>query len=124
MKKLILPVLLAAGLLLSAEGYAQQAVKVDQNFDIQLTDELLQQKYVILDVSGLQFKDEATAQKYFKSIANNLIEFHLDYATQTVTMMLYPDRLGKFTWTLEDWNKYVDNMSTRCSSTYTSFLNQ
>ena len=45
MKKLILPVLLAAGLLLSAEGYAQQAVKVDQNFDIQLTDELLQQKY-------------------------------------------------------------------------------
>ena len=101
MKRLILPVLLAAGMLLSAEGYGQQAVKVDQNFNIQLTEDLLQQKFVQLDISGLSFKDEATATKYFNSIENNLVEFVLNYEAKTATMMLYPDRLGKFTYTLE-----------------------
>ncbi|MBK9455437.1 MAG: hypothetical protein IPO24_07530 [Bacteroidetes bacterium] len=124
MKRLILPVLLAAGMLLSAEGYGQQAVKVDQNFNIQLTDDLLQQKFVQLDISGLSFKDEATATKYFNSIENNLVEFVLNYEAKTATMMLYPDRLGKFTYTLEDWNKYIATMSQRCSSNYNSFLNQ
>lgn len=124
MKRLILPVLLAAGMLISAEGYGQQAVKVDQNFNIQLTEDLLQQKFVQLDISGLSFKDEATATKYFNSIENNLVEFVLNYEAKTATMMLYPDRLGKFTYTLEDWNKYIANMSQRCSSNYNSFLNQ
>ncbi|MBK8343840.1 MAG: hypothetical protein IPL12_11325 [Bacteroidetes bacterium] len=124
MKRLILPVLLAAGLLLSVDGYAQTAVKVDKNFSIQLTDELSQQKFVQLDISDLQFKSEADAQKFFKSIANNLCEFKVDYAAKTAVMMLYPDRLGKFTWTLDDWNKYVGDMSARCSATYNSFLNQ
>lgn len=124
MKRLILPVLLAAGLLISADGYGQQATKVDPNFTIQLTESMLQQKFIQLDISGLQFKDEVTAQKFFKSIQNNLVEFRVDYTAQTALMMLYPDRLGKFTWTLEDWNEYVGNMSTRCSSTYSSFLNQ
>ena len=109
MKRLILPVLLAAGMLLSAEGYGQQAVKVDQNFNIQLTEDLLH---------------EATATKYFNSIENNLVEFVLNYEAKTATMMLYPDRLGKFTYTLEDWNKYIATMSQRCSSNYNSFLNQ
>ncbi len=124
MKRLILPVLLAAGLLISAQGYAQQATKVEPDFNIQLTESMLQQKFIQLDISGLQFKDEVTAQKFFKSIGNNLVEFRLDYTSKTAIMMLYPDRLGKFTWTLADWNEYVGNMSTRCSSTYSSFLNQ
>ena len=120
MKQLIMPVLLATGLLLSVSGFAQQAVKVDQSFTIELTDQLLEQKYVSLDISDLKFKNE----KFFKSIANNLVEFNLDYASKKVTMVLYPERTGKFTYTLADWNTYIDNMAKRSSSTYNSFLNQ
>lgn len=124
MKQLIMPVLLATGLLLSVSGFAQQAVKVDQSFTMELTDQLLEQKYVTLDISDLKFKNEQEAQKFFKSIANNLVEFNLDYASKKVTMVLYPERTGKFTYTLADWNTYIDNMAKRSSSTYNSFLNQ
>lgn len=124
MKQLIMPVLLATGLLLTVSGFSQQAVKVDQSFDIELTDQLLQQKYVALDISGLQFKNEIEAQKFFKSIANNLVEFNLDYASKKATMVLFPERTGNHVYSLEDWNVYIDNMSSRCSSTYNSFLNQ
>lgn len=119
-----MPVLLATGLLLSVSGFAQQAVKVDQSFNIELTDQLLQQKYVTLDISDLQFKNELEANKFFKSIANNLVEFNLDYASKKATMVLFPERTGNHIYTLEDWNAYIDNMSTRSATTYNSFLNQ
>jgi len=124
MKQLIMPVLFATGLLLSVSGFAQQAVKVDQSFNIELTDQLLQQKYVTLDISDLQFKNELEANKFFKSIANNLVEFNLDYASKKATMVLFPERTGNHIYTLEDWNAYMDNMSTRSATTYNSFLNQ
>ena len=124
MKRLIIPVLLAAGLLFTSVGFGQQVVKVDQNFSIQLTDQLLQQKSITLDISVLQFKDEANAVKFFHSIANNLVEFKLDYASKTATMNLFPERLAGHAWTLNDWNEYISTMSNRCSVTYNSFLNQ
>lgn len=77
MKRLILPVLLAAGLLLSVDGYAQTAVKVDKNFSIQLTDELLQQKFVQLDISDLQFKSEADAQKFLNQSLTTFVNSKL-----------------------------------------------
>lgn len=124
MKRLILPVLLTVGLLFSISGYGQQAIKVDQSFNLQLTESILQQKFVQVDFSSLQFKDEVVAQKFFKSIENNLVSFTVDYASNTATMVIYPERLGKFTWTLDDWNTYFGNMSTTCSANYASFLNQ
>lgn len=121
MKKLLMPVLLAAGLLFTVAGYSQDAVKIDHQFQVQLTDAMLQSGAVQIDISALQFADEATAQKYFKSIANNLVEFTLDYNTHTATMHLFPERLGKHTWTLADWNAYLQTMSARCSETYQAF---
>ncbi len=123
-KRLIIPVLLAAGLLFTTAGICQQVVKVDQNFTIQLTDQLLQQKSITLDISALQFKDEANAVKFFNSIKNNLVEFSLDYSTKTATMNLFPERLGTHEWTLANWNEYISGMGQRCTTTYNSFLNQ
>ncbi len=124
MKPLFKPLLIAIGLLFTVSGYTQNAVRVDQNFKVQITDQLLQQKFVTLDISDLQFKSELEAQKYFHSIENNLVEFNVDYSAKTATMLLFPERIGNHTWTLDDWNAYIANMSTRCSTTYNAFLNQ
>jgi hypothetical protein len=124
MKRLILPVLLTVGLLFSISGYGQQAIKVDQNFNLQLNESILQQKFVQLDFTSLQFKDEVVAQKFFKSIENNLVSFTVDYASNTAMMVIYPERLGKFSWSLEEWNTFIANMSPSCSANYASFLNQ
>ncbi|HMZ88887.1 MAG TPA: hypothetical protein PK511_12030 [Chitinophagales bacterium] len=121
MKKLLMPVLLAAGLVFATAGYSQDAVKFDQHFQVQLTDAMLQSGSVVMDISDLQFTDEAAAQKYFNAIRNNLVEFTLDYSAHTVTMHLYPERLGKHTWTLSDWNAYLANMAERNAETYQSF---
>jgi hypothetical protein len=121
MKKLLMPVLLAAGLMFTTAGFSQDAVKVDHQFQIQLTDAMLQSGALQVDISALQFADEATEQKYFKSIANNLVEWTLDFNAQTATMHLFPERLGKHTWTLSDWNAYLQTMSTQCAETYKAF---
>ena len=122
MKRFITPVLLTAALLFSASGFTQ-TVKLDDHFSIQLTSQTLEQKSVQFDITGLNFKDEADAQKFFNSIQNNLVNFSVDYATKTATMFLYPERLGKTIWTIEDWNQYLDATSQRCTTTYQSFSN-
>lgn len=122
MKRLITPALLVVALLFSASGFAQ-SVKLDDHFSIQLTSQTLAQKSVQFDISGLNFKDEATAQKFFNSIQNNLVTFSVDYAAKSATMFLYPERLGKTIWTIEDWNQYLDSTSKRCATTYQSFSN-
>jgi len=124
MKRFIMPVLLASGLLFTVCGFGQQAVKLDQQFNLQLTDELIQQQYVEYDFSALQFTNEAAAAKFFKSIENNLVSFSIDYTSKIATMKLYPERLGKHTWTLDQWNSYMSGTTQRCTTTYQSFLHQ
>lgn len=124
MKRLILPVLLVAGLLFATGAFAQQTVKVDRSFSVTLTDQILQQKTVDLDISGLQFKDAATAEKFFHAIANNLIDYSVDYGAKKVTMHLYPERLNGQSWTVENWNEYMSLSSKQSASTYNAFNNQ
>ncbi len=122
MKRFITPLLLTAAMLVTVSGFSQ-SVKLDDHFSIQISDQTLQQKTVQFDITGLNFKDEPTAQKFFNSIQNNLVSFSVDFTAKTATMYLYPERLGKTVWTIEQWNDYMDATSIRCSTTYQSFSN-
>ncbi len=124
MKRFLLPTLLAVGLFLTVSGYGQEAVKVDRQFNIQLTESMLLQKSVQLDISGLQFRDEAMAVKFFNAIENNLVEYTVDFQNKTAVMQLFPERLGKHTWTLEQWNTYMNTAGTNSAETYKAFDNQ
>jgi len=124
MKRFLLPTLLAVGLFLTVSGYGQEAVKVDRQFNIQLTESMLLQKSVQLDNSGLQFRDEAMAVKFFNAIENNLVEYTVDFQNKTAVMQLFPERLGKHTWTLEQWNTYMNTAGMNSAETYKAFDNQ
>lgn len=122
MKRLITPILLAAVFFIAAPGFSQ-TVKLDNHFSMQINSQILEQKSVQFDITSLNFKDEATAQKFFHAIQNNLVSFSVDYSTKTATMYLFPERLGKAVWTIDDWNQYLENTSQRCTTTYQSFSN-
>ncbi len=124
MKRLIMPALLVLGLLLAGTGYSQTAVKIDKQFSIQLTNQMIEQGSVELDFSGLNFKDEESAQKFFKSIENNLMSYTVDFSSKTATMFIYADRLGNHTWSIEQWNSYMSSTSQSCITNYQSFSNQ
>lgn len=121
MKRVLLPALLAVGLLLTVTGYSQSAVKLDQQFTLQLTESMLSERSVTFDITDLQFADEITAVKYFNAIKNNLVDFTVDYTQQKAVMHLYPERLGKHTWTLADWNAYMATMSNTSAETFKAF---
>lgn len=121
MKRFLLPALLAVGMLFSVSGFSQNAVKLNTEFKLQLTESLLAQKALTIDISDLQFADEAAAVKYFHAIQNNLTDYTVDFAAQTVVMHLYPERLGKHTWTLADWNAYLETQAAANAETYKAF---
>lgn len=124
MKQLLLPTFLVVGLFLSVSGYSQQAVKVDHQFNVQLTESMLQEKSVLLDISDLQFRDESVAIKFFNAIENNLVEYTVDFESKTAVMQLFPERLGKHTWTIEQWNSYMTTAGAASAATYKAFDNQ
>lgn len=121
MKRFLLPALLAVGMLFSVSGFSQNAVKLNKEFTLQLTETMLAQKAVTMDISDLQFADEATAVKYFNAIKNNLTDYTVDFAAQTAVMHLYPERLGKHTWTIADWNAYFQTQANVNAETYKAF---
>lgn len=121
MKRFLLPALLAVGMLFSVSGFSQTAVKLNTEFKLQLTESMLTQKAVTMDISDLQFTDEAAAVKYFHAIQNNLTDYTVDYPNRTAVMHLYPERLGKHTWTIADWNAYLLTQSTVNAETYKAF---
>lgn len=124
MKRFLLPALLTAGLFLTASVYGQEVVQIDKQFGIQLTEAQLDAQSVQIDISNLIFRDETMAQKFFRSIENNLVTYALDYDAKTVVMTLHPERLGKHTWTLENWNNYLATAASNSAATYQSFENQ
>lgn len=121
MKRFLLPALLAVGMLFSVSGFSQTAVKLDKQFTIQLSESMLAAKAVTMDISELQFADEASAVKYFNAIKNNLTDYTVDFANHQVVMHLYPERLGKHIWTLSDWNAYLQTTANTNAETYKAF---
>ncbi len=124
MKRFITPALLVLGILLAGSGYSQTAVTIDKQFSIQLTPQMIEQGQVQLDISSLNFIDETAAQKFFRSVENNLMSFSVDFASETATMYIYADRLGNQSWTIDQWNSYMITASQSCIANYQSFSKQ
>jgi hypothetical protein len=123
MKRFITPALIALCLLITGSGYSQ-AISIDKQFNLQLTQQMIEQGSVVLDISSLSFTDEAAAVKFFRSVENNLFSFEVDFASKTATILIHADRLGSRVWSLEQWNDYLVISSKNCADTYQLFTHQ
>ena len=108
---------------LADTGYSQ-VVKIDNNFNLQLTPQMIEQGSVQLDISTLLFADETAAIKYFRSVENNLVTFTVDFSASIVTMNFHADRLGNHQWTFDQWNNYINSTTQQCAANYQTFSHQ
>ena len=103
---------------LFAQNATQNATTGTLSEDLKI--ELSQTEDVIADFSEVYFPDEKNAHKFFQSICDNNVTYEMDFATQTVKVILQKNTTTRF-WSLEEWNNYLAGKQSRYLKNYLLF---
>ncbi|MBK6730970.1 MAG: hypothetical protein IPG60_08385 [Bacteroidetes bacterium] len=126
MKKIYLLTVLVSGFLFltTQSAIAQTEIPVasfDENMVLTIpTDAELSPVYTV-DISNMGFKDAAAADRFFRSMTDNLVNAKVDYAAQTATVHLMLQYAPTPDWGVAKWNTYFTSVSSRYLGAYNKF---
>lgn len=93
------------------DAYKQQAT-FSENMTLEIpTSDVLPFSYEV-DISGVAFKDDAAAKKYFNSITDNLVSYELQEDNKVIVRLQY-EHLGDQKWGHEEWRTYLAKVADR-----------
>ena len=74
-----------------------------------------------IDCSSLAFTSDEAAERFFKSLQDNLVQFEFDAASQTATMRLSLPYVADKGWGVAEWNNYFNSTAERYGRMFEAF---
>lgn len=124
MRKILLLLTVSLSIIIiSTEAVIAQAdfpaATFGENMQLTISTEEPLSPFYTVDISSIAFKDAAGADRFFRSLTDNLVRATVDYATQKATIQLmvaYADG-----WGVAEWNNYFANVQARYLGAFEKF---
>ncbi|HAE13185.1 MAG: hypothetical protein H6548_06150 [Chitinophagales bacterium] len=122
MKKYVLSFLVVS-LLTAGLAFAQEALPVasfNDHLELVLPADAPVASAYTADISDMGFKNKMAAEKFFRSVTDNLVYTELNYEESVVTIHLRLE-YAREGWVAADWNNYFVQASERYRRSYNYF---
>ena len=78
--------------------------------------------FYTIDISDMGFVSEDAADRFFKSMTDNLVRATVDYTTQKATLHLMLEYAPSSpSWTVTDWNNYLAGKTSKYQGAFDKF---
>lgn len=126
MKKLYLLTLLAAMISFTTFNRANAQAEFpvasfDDNMILTIPSDVPLTQFYTIDISGMDFKDAAAADRFFRSMTDNLVRANVDFAAQKATLQIMTQYTESMGWGLTEWNNYFVSVSERYQGAFDNF---
>ncbi|HET8964423.1 MAG TPA: hypothetical protein VFM99_11015 [Chitinophagales bacterium] len=122
MKKILAIVIFTVSVVNILNAAVVEPVKatIEKNFFIHLPADVQLSDSYIVDISELPFKTPADAEKFFDMFSENVVNYKVMQADNTMILYLNKDIMPD--WTLTDWNTYFENRALKMQVVYSEMF--
>lgn len=118
MKKILAIAIFTISVVSISNASVSEPVKasIEKDFIIHLPADVQLSDSYIVDISELPFRTPADAEKFFDMFSENVVNYKVMHADNTMILYLNTDIMPD--WTLTDWNTYFENRAMKMQVVY------